>query len=87
MIQAVNMSPPVPLQSPEASRPAAALRVEAAQAAPAQTQALPQEAVSVELSPAAQARLLKSEGYNLSEISLKLKTDELLVKSYLDYLA
>jgi hypothetical protein len=41
-------------------------------------------AVTVELTDNAKAALLKSEGYNVAEISVKLGLDEDTIKSYLN---
>jgi DNA-binding NarL/FixJ family response regulator len=76
-----------PLQAVQAAHPAQAPRVEAVEAqAQPQPQAPLGSGILVELSPAAQARLLKSEGQSVPEIALKLRLDETTVGNYIDQL-
>ena len=67
----------------------AALNAEAAQSQKAAEQApaqVPQAAFTVELSSAAQARLLKSEGQTIPEIALKLRLSEDRVNDFIKQL-
>ena len=41
-------------------------------------------AIRIELSPAAQARLMKSQGQDIPQIALKLRLDEYTVGRYID---
>jgi DNA-binding NarL/FixJ family response regulator len=72
----------VPARAAETSRPQAqAVQAQAVQAQASSEQAA---AVSVELSTQAQAKELKTEGYSVTEIALKLKLDEKTIDSYLN---
>ena len=61
---------------PRVEKPAKALSVE-----PEQTF---RQAVTVEISNSAQARLLQTQGYSVPEISFKLGLDEQTINSYLN---
>jgi DNA-binding NarL/FixJ family response regulator len=68
--------------------PAATMSIPAASAKSAESQLeeAPQPAVTVELSPAAQARLWKVEGQSVPEIAMRLRIDEETVNNYINYL-
>ena len=67
-VQAGSSSPPIQAVAP--SKP--------------QAQPVPAEAVTVEISVPARAKLLKTEGFSVSEISIKLRLDEKTIDGYLN---
>jgi len=73
----------VPVEHPiQAPRPVQAAAQDSATAATVQEG----PAVAVELSPAAQARLMRIDGNSIPEIALKLRLDEVTVGEYVDRL-
>ena len=82
-----SVVPPAELHSVQAQVPAVPASVPASpspESAPTGIQS--GSAISIELSPAAEARLLKSEGQTVPEIAQKLRLPEDSVSSYLDLL-
>jgi hypothetical protein len=69
-------------QAAVAAKPAETSRPQVVEQAQASTEQA--AAVTVELSTQAQAKELKTEGYSVTEIALKLKLDEKTVDSYLN---